>query len=48
MPRHEEQAILPYSADELFAVLAGVKDYPRLFPVQRCAYSTRRPPRDHC
>lgn len=32
MPRHEEQAILPYSADELFAVVAAVKDYPSFVP----------------
>ena len=28
MPRHEEQATLDYSPDELFAVVADVKDYP--------------------
>jgi len=32
MPRHEEQAMLGYSADELFAVVADVKDYPLFVP----------------
>jgi coenzyme Q-binding protein COQ10 len=32
MPRHEEQATLAYSADELFAVVADVKDYPSFVP----------------
>ncbi len=32
MPRHEEQATLAYSADELFAVVADVKDYPQFVP----------------
>ena len=32
MPRHEERATLPYSADELFAVVADVKDYPLFVP----------------
>jgi coenzyme Q-binding protein COQ10 len=32
MPRHAEQAILPYSADELFTVVADVKDYPSFVP----------------
>ena len=32
MPRHEEQATLAYSADELFAVVADVKDYPAFIP----------------
>jgi coenzyme Q-binding protein COQ10 len=32
MPRHEEQATLAYSADELFAVVANVKDYPLFVP----------------
>ena len=32
MPRHEEQATLGYSADELFAVVADVKDYPLFVP----------------
>ena len=32
MPRHEERATLHYSADELFAVVADVKDYPAFVP----------------
>ena len=32
MPRHEEQATLPYGADELFDVVADVKDYPSFVP----------------
>ena len=32
MPRHEEQTMLGYSADELFAVVADVKDYPLFVP----------------
>jgi len=32
MPRHEEQATLPYNADELFDVVADVKDYPSFVP----------------
>lgn len=32
MPRHEEQATLTYSADELFAVVADVKSYPLFVP----------------
>ena len=32
MPGHAEQAILRYSADELFAVVAAVKDYPSFVP----------------
>jgi coenzyme Q-binding protein COQ10 len=32
MPRHEEQTILPYSAEELFSVVADVKDYPSFIP----------------
>ena len=32
MPRHEEQATLDYSAEELFAVVADVKDYPSFVP----------------
>jgi len=32
MPRHEEQATLAYDADELFAVVADVKDYPSFVP----------------
>ena len=32
MPRHEEQTTLAYPADELFAVVADVKDYPLFVP----------------
>ena len=32
MPHHEERATLPYSPDELFAVVADVKDYPAFVP----------------
>jgi coenzyme Q-binding protein COQ10 len=32
VPRHEEQATLAYGADELFAVVADVKDYPSFVP----------------
>jgi hypothetical protein len=28
MPRHKEQQTLAYTADELFSVVADVKDYP--------------------
>jgi coenzyme Q-binding protein COQ10 len=32
MPKHEEQATLAYTADELFEVVAGVNDYPQFVP----------------
>ena len=32
MPRHEEQKMLTYTADELFLVMADVKDYPSFVP----------------
>jgi coenzyme Q-binding protein COQ10 len=32
MPRHAEQTTLAYPADELFAVVADVKDYPLFVP----------------
>ncbi len=32
MPRHEEQATLAYGAEELFSVVADVKDYPEFVP----------------
>jgi coenzyme Q-binding protein COQ10 len=32
MPRHEEQKTLAYPADELFSVVANVKDYPSFVP----------------
>jgi len=38
MPRHEEQKTLAYTADELFSVVADVKDYPSFVPwgMSRC------------
>jgi ribosome-associated toxin RatA of RatAB toxin-antitoxin module len=41
MPRHEEQAALPYSADELFTVVAHVKDDPLFVPW--CSGAGERP-----
>ena len=32
MPGHEEQKTLAYSADDLFSVVADVKDYPSFLP----------------
>lgn len=32
MPRHEEQTILPFGAEELFSVVADVRDYPSFVP----------------
>jgi coenzyme Q-binding protein COQ10 len=32
MPHHEERTTLHYSADELFSVVADVKDYPAFVP----------------
>jgi coenzyme Q-binding protein COQ10 len=32
MSRHEEQRILPYTADELFSVVADVRQYPSFVP----------------
>jgi coenzyme Q-binding protein COQ10 len=32
MPRHEEQKTLAYTPDELFSVVADVKDYPSFVP----------------
>ena len=32
MPRHEEQKTLAYTADELFSVVANVRDYPSFVP----------------
>src|SRR5262249_5413606 len=46
MPRHAEHAILPYSADELFAVVAGVKDYPSFVPWCRDVYIQREDNRE--
>ena len=32
MPRHAEQTTLPYSAEELYGVVADIKDYPAFVP----------------
>jgi ribosome-associated toxin RatA of RatAB toxin-antitoxin module len=32
MPSHEEQKTLTYTVDELFAIVADVKDYPSFVP----------------
>lgn len=32
MPRHEEQKTLAYAANELFSIVADVKDYPAFVP----------------
>lgn len=32
MPRHEEQTTLAYSADELFDIVANIRDYPAFVP----------------
>ncbi len=32
MPRHEEQATLAYGVEELFQVVADIKDYPSFVP----------------
>jgi coenzyme Q-binding protein COQ10 len=32
MPRHEEQTTIPYGAEEVFAVVADVRDYPAFIP----------------
>ncbi len=32
MPRHEELRTLPYSADELYAIVADVEKYPQFLP----------------
>jgi coenzyme Q-binding protein COQ10 len=32
MPRHEEQSTLAYAAEELFSVVADIKDYPAFVP----------------
>lgn len=46
MPRHEEQAMLTYSADELFDVVADVKDYPLFVPWCSGARIRREDPRE--
>ena len=44
MPRHEEQKTLPYTADELFSVVADVKEYPTFVPWCRSAHIQREDP----
>ncbi len=46
MPRHEEQATLAYSADDLFEVVADVKDYPSFVPWCSGARIHREEPRE--
>ena len=46
MPRHEEQATLAYSADELFEVVANVKDYPLFVPWCNGAHILREDQRE--
>jgi hypothetical protein len=35
MPSHEEQKTLTYTVDELFAIVADVKDYPSFVPLMQ-------------
>ena len=46
MPRHEEQATLAYSPEELFAVVADVKDYPSFVPWCSGARVLREDPKE--
>ena len=46
MPRHEEQATLAYGADELFTVVANVRDYPSFVPWCSGAQILREDPRE--
>jgi coenzyme Q-binding protein COQ10 len=46
MPRHEEHATLAYGPDELFAVVADVKDYPSFVPWCSGARIHRENPRE--
>jgi len=41
MPRHKEQKTLAFAADELFSVVADVKEYPSFVPW--CTSISRRP-----
>jgi coenzyme Q-binding protein COQ10 len=41
MPRHEEQTVLPYGAEELFSVVANVSDYPSFIPWCKGAHIRR-------
>ena len=46
MPRHEEQKTLAYTADELFSVVADVKDYPAFVPWCSGAHIRRDGPQE--
>src|SRR6185503_2021673 len=46
MPRHEEQKTLAYPADELFSVVADVKEYPSFVPWCSGARIRRDGPRE--
>lgn len=46
MPRHEEQVTLAYGPDELFAVVADVKDYPLFVPWCSGAHIRREDPQE--
>ena len=46
MPRHEEQQTLAYTADELFSVVANVKDYPSFVPWCTGAHIHRDSPQE--
>ena len=46
MPRHEEQKKLAYTADELFSVVADVKDYPAFVPWCTAAHIRRDSPQE--
>ena len=46
MPRHEEQKTLAYAADELFSVVADVKDYPSFVPWCAGAHIRREDPQE--
>ena len=46
MSRHEEQATLAYTADELFAVVADVKHYPLFVPWCNGAHVRRQDDRE--
>jgi|SRR5580658_5178408 coenzyme Q-binding protein COQ10 len=46
MPRHEEQKTLAYTADELFSVVADVKDYPSFVPWCAGAHIRRESPQE--
>jgi coenzyme Q-binding protein COQ10 len=46
MPRHEEQKTLAYTADELFSVVADIKNYPSFVPWCTSAHIRRETPQD--